>query len=335
MQNDFFNQDAYNERQQYFIEKQNQKRQIRKIGLMTGAAVICYILLQNIFVIMLSAFGFYQTYLNNPFFQTGVDIVFSIVCMLLPFLFFGKKMGKEAGVEDIVPVEKPKDKVLFVLSIPIGVAVCLLANYVVSFVLVFIEAFGVELSSPEISQPQGVSGFLLNVLRTVIVAGLVEEISFRGCMMQPLRKYGDGFAIAMSACAFGLMHGNLIQAPFALIVGIGLGYITIKTGSLVPAIIIHALNNFISTATSYLLNSSIDEELVTKIIVLFIGAIFAIGFVSSLIFVNRVRDSHSRSLGNCVLTVSEKVSAYIFNPTMIISILIMLYYTSQYISKAG
>lgn len=336
MQNGSFNQGFYDsETQNRIMQEYSHKRQIRKIGTMTGGAILCYILLQNIFVILLSAFGFYETYLNNPFFQTGIDIIFSVVCMLLPFLFFGKKMGEKTGTADVIPVEKPRDNVLFALSIPAGLCICMVANYVVSFLLIFVKAFGFELSSPDIAQPQGVSGFLLSVLRTAIVAGLVEEISFRGCMMQPLRKYGDGFAIAMSACAFGLMHGNLIQAPFALIVGIGLGYITVKTESLVPAMVIHALNNFISTATSYLLESSLNEELVTEVIYSVLFAIIVIGIVSLMLFVRRAQRNSVRNFGCCTLSVSSKVSAYILNPTMIISILIMLYYTSQYVSKAG
>lgn len=68
----------------------------------------------------------------------------------------------------------------------------------------------------------------------------------RGVVMQPLRKYGDWFAILTSAFVFALMHGNLVQAPFAFIAGIGLGYAVIASGSLWTGILIHLLNNSIS-----------------------------------------------------------------------------------------
>ena len=68
----------------------------------------------------------------------------------------------------------------------------------------------------------------------------------RGVVMQPLRKYGDWFAILTSAFVFALMHGNLVQAPFAFIAGIGLGYAVIASGSLWTGILVHLLNNSIS-----------------------------------------------------------------------------------------
>ena len=64
--------------------------------------------------------------------------------------------------------------------------------------------------------------------------------------MGNLRKYGDKFALLASALVFAVMHGNLVQAPFALIAGFGLGYLSIKTGTIWTGIAIHAANNLIS-----------------------------------------------------------------------------------------
>jgi hypothetical protein len=205
------------------------------------------------------------------------------------------------------------------------------ANMVTSYLIVFLSAFGVELSSPELGNPSGVSGFILSILRVSVIAGLVEEISFRGCAMQPLRKYGDGFAIAMAACAFGLMHCNLIQAPFALIVGLGLGYIAVKTDSLWLPIIVHALNNFISTAFSYMLDSSMNESAVNVIYTFVVYFIMIAGLVALLFFSRRAKQVSPFSAPDTQLTTGQKVGAYILNPTTIIAIIIMLYYTSQYI----
>ena len=68
--------------------------------------------------------------------------------------------------------------------------------------------------------------------------------------MQPLRRYGDAFAVAASSVIFALMHGNLIQAPFALIAGVGLGYFVISTGSIWTGVVIHFLNNLFSVVIS-------------------------------------------------------------------------------------
>ena len=75
---------------------------------------------------------------------------------------------------------------------------------------------------------------------------------FRGVILTVLRRYGDAFGIFVSALLFGFLHGNFIQTPFAFIVGLVLGYVTVYTGSMLPAMIIHFLNNTVSILMSYL-----------------------------------------------------------------------------------
>lgn len=75
----------------------------------------------------------------------------------------------------------------------------------------------------------------------------------RCCCVQLLRKYGNGFAVLSISIVFGLLHGNVIQFVFAFLVGLILGYITVKTDSVVPAILVHALNNGMSVIVSIVL----------------------------------------------------------------------------------
>ena len=55
-----------------------------------------------------------------------------------------------------------------------------------------------------------------------------EEILFRGFLLQNFKRYGVRFAIIFSAILFGIYHGNIVQTPFAFILGLLLGYITSK-----------------------------------------------------------------------------------------------------------
>ena len=313
------------------FRKQEEKRKIRKLGLLTGGALLLCIVLQNVIYILMEAFGIYERYLNDPILSTGLDIIFSVVEILVPFLIFGKKMQKETGTKDLVPLGRTNDRTLSLLAIPAGLGICMAANLVTSYIVIFMSAFGIELSSPEIAQPEGLSGFILSVLRVAIVAGLVEEISFRGCVMQPLRRYGDGFAIVASACAFGLMHCNLVQAQFALIVGLGLGYIGIKTGTLWSCVAIHALKNLISTCVSYLMETSVNETTLNIVYSLIVYGLIAVGGVCFAIFAKRAKFVSPAVKAPCDLSEFEKGIAYITNPTMIISIIIMLVYTAAYI----
>lgn len=77
-----------------------------------------------------------------------------------------------------------------------------------------------------------------------ILAPLSEEILFRGVVLDALRPYGKRFAILGSAALFGLFHGNLLQTPYAFLVGLVLGYVTVEH-SLIWAVVLHLFNNLV------------------------------------------------------------------------------------------
>lgn len=320
--------------QQLYVRKQHDKREIRKLGTLTGAALLCFIVLQNLSVLVMMLFGVNDKYNTDPMFQTGLDIVLAMLCLLLPFAFFGSIMKKQTGAFDSVPLGTPRDKTLSLLAVPAGLGLCMAANVVTSFMVVFVQTLGYELTSPDIPNPPGVAGFFVSLVRVAVVAAMVEEISLRGYTMQPLRKYGDSFAIIMAACAFGLMHGNLVQAPFAMIVGIGLGYISVKTGSLWLGIIIHALNNTISICISYLLDGTLLSEQVVNILYeIIIYGFIILGIPCLVMFVKHANIVSHEYKGTSPLTLGEKAMAFIANPTMLIAIGFMIYCTAQFVER--
>ena len=48
------------------------------------------------------------------------------------------------------------------------------------------------------------------------------------------------------------MHGNFEQMPFAFLVGLALGFIVVKTNSLLLAMAVHATNNFVSVIFDFM-----------------------------------------------------------------------------------
>ena len=81
-------------------------------------------------------------------------------------------------------------------------------------------------------------------LYITILAPVTEELLFRGLILRTLQPYGKRFAIFASAVVFGLLHGNVIQIPFAFLTGLVLGYVTMEY-SLVWAIALHMFNNLV------------------------------------------------------------------------------------------
>ena len=91
------------------------------------------------------------------------------------------------------------------------------------------------------------TSYLSALFIAVVIAPLTEEIVHRGIILKGLLAYcTQNRAIIWSAILFGLIHLNPWQFPTAFIAGLVFAYWVIQTGSLWPAILGHALNNFLS-----------------------------------------------------------------------------------------
>lgn len=83
-----------------------------------------------------------------------------------------------------------------------------------------------------------------SVLMLVVLAPIMEEVLFRGILLESVRsKHSAGRAIVVSALMFGVIHFIPQQVVNAFVIGLILGYIYVRTESLWPVIVIHALNN--------------------------------------------------------------------------------------------
>lgn len=79
-------------------------------------------------------------------------------------------------------------------------------------------------------------------------APIFEEILFRGLLMRSLEPYGKRLSILVSALLFGFYHGNPVQAPYAALVGMVLGYVAMEH-NIVWAMVLHMFNNLIFADT--------------------------------------------------------------------------------------
>ena len=82
----------------------------------------------------------------------------------------------------------------------------------------------------------------------VLGAPLTEEPLLRGLILGGFTlRYGARNAILYSALLFGFTHLNPWQLPAAVLIGLVAGWLTLRTGSLWPAVLAHALNNLTSS----------------------------------------------------------------------------------------
>jgi membrane protease YdiL (CAAX protease family) len=96
----------------------------------------------------------------------------------------------------------------------------------------------------------------INIITTVLIGPIFEEILCRGLMLGALKKAMPAWlAVGVSSLVFGLLHGNPIGIIYATLFGILLGFVAIKLNSIMPSILCHIAFNF----TSFMLSENGGE----------------------------------------------------------------------------
>lgn len=82
------------------------------------------------------------------------------------------------------------------------------------------------------------------LLAMAAVPAVFEELAFRGFMLSGLKsETKDWTAIFITAAFFGITHGILQQSLNAGMIGVLLGYVAVRTNSIIPTMIIHFMHN--------------------------------------------------------------------------------------------
>ncbi len=181
-----------------------------------------------------------------------VQAFFSIFAIMIPFSIAWLILKLIRRKDLSIPFNAPKSGSLTVAFVFFAFLTVVVSNVLVSLAALGMEAVGFEFDIAEMPDPKSFAGYLWQVFSVALVPAFVEEFAIRGVMLQSLRKYGDIFAIIVSAVFFGLMHGNVMQAPFAFLLGMVISWAVIQTGSIWTGIIIHLLNNFYATSLTAL-----------------------------------------------------------------------------------
>jgi len=148
----------------------------------------------------------------------------------------------------------------------IGMSVLIAAAYVFVEISVFslidiLQLFPKE--SKEIHEAsQHISG-IAGILSFCIFGPIAEEICFRGILLGGLLKMRcrPWIAILITALAFSLAHGYAVKLVGSLLFGIIVGWLYWRTGSIIPCLIIHIVNNSL-TCIIHLISQPINTVLI-------------------------------------------------------------------------
>lgn len=317
--------DLMNNNDFWFNKSGAERRELKKYGTADGLAMLGYVLLGNVILsVLLRIPAVVNLYSSEPMFSISLDCIMSVIYIGLPFLLaLGTK--KRYGYSDRLAFSMPKDKGRAALLIIMGLGACIAGSYATQYFSYFIEySTGVTFSYTFFERPAGVLGMAIYFVRVAVIPPITEEFAMRKVVMDPLRRYGGAFAMVVSAIMFGLLHGNMVQLPFAIIAGCAIAYADLQTGSLLPGMAIHFLNNFFSIVEEVMAEGVPDEKqfilLLPHAAMLLAGVICAVVYFGGHLSTPLKRPDASLSRG-------KKTSAYFLNPAMLFAVIIMLFQT--------
>jgi membrane protease YdiL (CAAX protease family) len=98
----------------------------------------------------------------------------------------------------------------------------------------------------------GVVGMVLTIVVVALVGPLLEELLLRGVVLGAVSaRIGVWPAIAACALAFALLHASLWSLLPLTVLGVGLGWLAVRSRSLWPAVLAHVLYNAVLVAAAF------------------------------------------------------------------------------------
>lgn len=321
-------------RPQEVTPEQAEKRRIRRSANFCGALLLAMLAVQILIGLvlgMVGAFGLLDLTRDDYGLSNTAYILMN---MLLYVLFLvAPTMGVAAFARSRVnpfPSRFVKPS-LFLCLLLAGMGMAVLSNVLTNYLMMFLNGFGIQ--SPQFYDPIAytTTSLILNVISTAVLPALVEEMIFRGYLMGTLRPHGDGIALVLSAFVFGLFHGNILQFPFAFMLGLVLGWLVIQTGSIWPAVALHFGNNLMSVLLSFFAKGY-AEDTANSITGATFAALSAAGVVAigALLIADRRggtgRRDMLRPIGNgaSLFTVRRRVWYTLTSPVLLISFIAMI-----------
>lgn len=189
-------------------------------------AILYTVGLDMIFIFFLALAGSFGSPLSEIFRYSGYVTVFVL------FLFIYKKAGVKKHTLAPLPTREGA-----LLTLPLA-APTLLAVMGISALTAYIMSLLGK------SSATGLDGsfFVLFLLHALLPA-VLEELLFRFIPITLIAPHSKKCAILLSALFFALAHCNLFQIPYALFAGAVFAFVTLMTGSVLPSVLLHLLNN--------------------------------------------------------------------------------------------
>lgn len=239
-----------------------------------------------------------------------VQFISGILSMILPVSLLIKHLHMPFRV--MLPI-KVTNKPMFRASVP----VMLLISGVCSMMsTIYEQLLGVLRINTERTMliPERTPDIIYLIITQMIILPAVSELCTRGVVLQYTRQFGDGIALIISAFITAALEYDITEFCFVFIMSVAIGYFTIRTGSVITAVIMRITTHAFAYVLYYL-----DYRTANDLpVIIFILSAIAVGTTVAVFYLYRHSDSFGMKLQSRYMPLEKKVLAFFTSAPIII-----------------
>lgn len=265
------------------------RKSVNKTGLMYTIGIAIFAGCQMGLSYIISKF-FADFAANYSQLITMLVVLLTDVCLLIPMMFLLTKN---------ISVVKAKPAKLKASTFTVTIFICYFAMIVGSLLGNGLNSVITGNSQNMLVQSFGGGNTLVMFLVVGLLGPIAEELVFRKFLIDRISRFGNGFAILVSALFFGLFHMNLQQFFYAFFLGLIFGFTYVKTRNIKYSIIYHAIiNTYSSVILMWALKGMSTSPVKTMIfsvatVIEILAAI--VGGVLFFVFLNKIKVKETAS----------------------------------------
>ena len=313
------------------IKKNSSNRlNIQNVSILFSIIVVLNVVLEVILSFLIEKGLINLNRINEDFYgsQIIIHVIYQIFFILAPpivfLIIFKIDIKKSLKIKPVSFLNTVLIFFIMCFSLPVMIIVNL------GYLSLLKYLFGMEMEQI-IPLPQDVGQMIIGLLVIGIFAGVFEEVLFRGVILQGYRELGAKRAIILTGFLFGMFHFDIQRFLGTFLLGILIGFIVYRTGSLISGIFAHVVNNSVILLLSFLSRDNIAQEKETEemmkemieayqisdtfittifvVITILISLVFIFGFVALVytLYVNTKHKNFHQTIKR-KLTLKEKLS---------------------------
>lgn len=250
---------------------------------------------------------------GNDWLILSLSLITEVAKRIFPFVFCYKFLHMPAKV--MLPT-KIINKELFRAAVP---AMCLVAGVCAAVSGVYNWILGGVHIEPVITAhlPDSRYAVAAYIILNVLIVPAISEFCARGVILQLLRQFGDGSAIIITALIISCLSYNISQFCYIFITAVVIGYFTVRTGSVITAVLMRIVNRVIVYGI-YAAGNFTDEAYSGVLVMATIFILVMFGLVYMIWFMLRRSDKLGMSFRSRYLRFVQKCTVAFTSVPMVI-----------------